>query len=297
MVPAGGLLHVTRSRVVAAMVCGRLVRERLLVVWRSILVVTIVAAGGQRPMGAMAGMGGRVGGRREVCDLGAGMGEAGAVVGQVATRNRTRIISNKPRATRSWACRLIAGAGRSRTLGRSFLGRFGYLGSLGSLGLSPGPGSIPYSPVQGVRVDEMVTVAVPDAVPGAVLTHAVGATRRSTADHEDAIGPAVAPVAFLDAAVLGSPSTVGAIGLGGKRCLRRPALGCAGGGGLGCCRARLVGGRGRGSGRGRGNGGRAVVVTVGRCGVGRRAAIGGLLVRHLGPRCATPAGVVARWWW
>jgi hypothetical protein len=139
----------------------------------------------------------------------------------------------------------------------------------------------------------MAGVAVPDAVASAVLTHAVGATRLPSADHEDAIGPAVAPVAFLDAAVLGSPSTVEAFGVGGKRCLRRPGLGCAGG--LGCCRARLVGGRGRGGGGGggRGGGGRLVLVAVGRCGVGRS----GLLVRHGGPRFATQAGVEARWWW
>jgi hypothetical protein len=139
------------------MVCGRLVGKRLLVVWRSLLVVAIVAADGQRPISAMVGMGGRIGGRREVCDRGTGVGEAGAVVGQVvATRGRTRIASSKPRATRSWARRLVAGTGRGRTLGRSFIGRSGCLGSLGGLG-GPGlllsPGSVPDGPVQGVRVD------------------------------------------------------------------------------------------------------------------------------------------------
>ena len=97
---------------------------------------------------------------------------------------------------------------------------------LGQSGLPRCSCNLLHDPVQGIGVDEVSPVAVPETVPGTVLAHS---DRALDADMESAWSPGVAPVALLDPTVLGEPFAVGAVGVLRERFKRRDfILGLAG---------------------------------------------------------------------
>jgi hypothetical protein len=176
---------------------------------RSLLGVGMVVE--QRRAEVMA----RVGRSRELAASCTRVGEVVALVVQVVIFILAGVSSSHAQlATARRRSRWLLGrAGTSAgTLGRELLG----------LSRSPGlSGSFLLDPVQGVGIDEVATIFVPDAIASAVLTHA---NRASVADMESTSSSTIAPVALLNATVLGVPGAVGAKRVFGEILERRGPL-------------------------------------------------------------------------
>lgn len=163
----------------------------------------------------------RMEGRRKVMLPGISVVEAIAVTGQVVIfivivtliprGGAPRLVElDATRASRS--PRPLVRTGRSGALGRGLL--LDWLGLFGRLGLLGFSLNLLHDPVQGIGIDEVSPVAVPEPVPCTVLTHADVACDTAM---EGARSPGIAPVALLDPTVLGIPLTVGAGGVLGER--------------------------------------------------------------------------------
>jgi hypothetical protein len=163
----------------------------------------------------------RMDGRRKVMLPGVSAGEAVAITGQVVIVVVIVILiprGGAPRfleldTTRSArSLGLLIRTGSGSTLGRDLL--FDWFGLLGRLWLPGCSLDLLHDPVQGIGIDEVSPIAVPEPVPGTVLTHTDSTCR---ADMEGARSPGVAPVALLNPTVLRLPRAVGADGVLGER--------------------------------------------------------------------------------
>ena len=198
--------------------------HRRLLIAKSFLVVAIVARHLLMMRVTIAIV--RMDRRREMMLPGVSAGEAVAITGQVVIfvvivilipRGGAPSVLELDTTRGSRSPRLLVRTGRSGTLGRDLL--LDWLGLLGPLGFSL---NLLHDPVQGIGIDEVSPVSVPEPFPCTVLAHADGACGTYM---ESARGPGIAPVALLDPTVLGKPRAVGADGVLGERLERRDFLG------------------------------------------------------------------------